>query len=401
MSVLKNLINEMASAGAVSAGDIGGFRGSLFGGKPVSRTVSKKKKAKKLSEEQSSKSFGDEKYDLIFTPKKRESKSHDEVVRKKKLNKPVRKSTFIDSLREDAEVTDRDLTPSEKQFNPDDVISKLKASERKSKLDKDTVAFGMEDEDGSIVKVYVRADQAKDFEQAIQHALAQEDEDENEKNSSSEIAAVLFNMRKKFDIVDVEWPEVQEDEEEDMTVGGEDAAAAEDMAATDQLPTEEPPVDTSEEKAASALDAVIDMMKKDAEARAAEAQARTKEAEAKIADTTARQAEAKVKQEEEVLDMEAYYDNKGEKEKEAKRLAKLAKWKHDIKKDEGTAVKTTGTPSTEPAPSAELTTKELTVTPPEVGAEEEEVTMIPRVTIPKKVSTEELVKLIRKSVAGN
>jgi hypothetical protein len=46
---------------------------------------------------------------------------------------------------------------------------------------------------------------------------------------------------------------------------------------------------------------------------------------------------AKVKQEEQILDMEAHDKQQKGAEKEAKRLAKLAKWKHDMEKDEGTS----------------------------------------------------------------
>ena len=41
----------------------------------------------------------------------------------------------------------------------------------------------------------------------------------------------------------------------------------------------------------------------------------------------------KIRQEEQVLDMETYYKNKQEGEKEAKKLAKLAKFKHDQAQD--------------------------------------------------------------------
>ena len=79
----------------------------------------------------------------------------------------------------------------------------------------------------------------------------------------------------------------------------------------------------------SALQQVIDMLKADAEARKAESEARAKEAEARTAEANAASASAKVKQEEQVLDMESYNKQKKEEKDETKRLADLAKWKHD------------------------------------------------------------------------
>ena len=48
-------------------------------------------------------------------------------------------------------------------------------------------------------------------------------------------------------------------------------------------------------------------------------------------------AMAKVKQDEEILDMEDYYKSKKDAEKEAKQLAKLAKWKHEMAREKGDA----------------------------------------------------------------
>ncbi|MCK5307708.1 MAG: hypothetical protein KAJ73_03770, partial [Zetaproteobacteria bacterium] len=91
-------------------------------------------------------------------------------------------------------------------------------------------------------------------------------------------------------------------------------------------------VDPSEDStdAKSALDAVIDMMKADAEARKADAEAKTAESGAKIAALNTQAAEAQVKKSEEVMDMEAYYNKQSDKDKETKQLTKLAKYKHDL-----------------------------------------------------------------------
>ena len=61
----------------------------------------------------------------------------------------------------------------------------------------DTITFGLEMDDGQIVKVHVNAEQADQFETKLSELLGQEDDIENVINLASE----------KFDIVDVEWPE--------------------------------------------------------------------------------------------------------------------------------------------------------------------------------------------------
>lgn len=61
----------------------------------------------------------------------------------------------------------------------------------------DTVAFGLETNEGEVVKVYVNAEQADDFEKAMADMLGQEDD----------IEAAIDKMAQSFDIVSVEWPE--------------------------------------------------------------------------------------------------------------------------------------------------------------------------------------------------
>lgn len=238
-------------------------------------------------------------------------------------------------------------------FDAEDVMSKLNAAEKKARNDRDTTPFGLEDDQGNIVKVYVRTEQADEFETALSAMLSGQDEDGDEQSTPMEIAEVLFQLKDKFDIVDVEWPEIEGDVEEEQEVGDEgegmdlgaegegDLGGAEgegmdlgaegegmDLGAEGDLGAEEPAMEP-EGGAESALQQVIDMMKADAEARKAESEARAKEAEARTAEANASAAASKVKQEEDVLDMEAYNKQQKEEEEESKRLAKLAKWKHD------------------------------------------------------------------------
>lgn len=238
---------------------------------------------------------------------------------------------------------------SDPNFDSSEVISKLKGLENKEKQDhRDTVTFGLEDDDGGLVKVTVRQEQAGDFENALQAFISNID-DTAEK---PEIAEILFKLKDQFDVVDVEWPQVQEDEEEDVSMqgaGGEgdDQGLTGDEAAD---PNADPGADLGGEDPLGGMDdsgtggdgqvqglltQVIDMMKADAEARKAEARAKEAEAKAKEADAIVAQAMSKVKQEEQYLDMETYNKSKKDEDREAKRLAQLAKWKHDMSSEHG------------------------------------------------------------------
>jgi hypothetical protein len=107
--------------------------------------------------------------------------------------------------------------------------------------------------------------------------------------------------------------------------------------AASQMPSEETPAQLPEPELGAdtggitdLLTQVIDMMKADADARKSEAQAREAEAKTRQAGAARDQAMARVKQEEQFLDMDEHNKNQKAKEKEAKRLAQLSKWKHDM-----------------------------------------------------------------------
>lgn len=304
MSLLKQFITEMGAAGATSAGAVAGFRGSLFGGGAMQSRYRTQAKNKNRN-------------------KKRTMAGYHYV------NEAEGEPTFATS-----KVT---------KLDPADVLSKLSAAEKKAKNAKDTVTFGLEDEEGGLVKVYVKADQAEEFEKALAALLSSMDDNDDDENTPTEIAEVLFQLKDKFEIVDVEWPTIEGDEEEEQEVGseeGDDAEMTADTGGEGDLDAAASDLEgdgdggASEEDAKSALQQVIDMMKADAEAKKAEAEAKTAEYKAKEAEFASQAAAEKVKQEEEILDMESYYKDKQDEEKEAKQLAKLAKYKHDLAKDE-------------------------------------------------------------------
>lgn len=307
MSLLQELVKEMASTGTTSAGSIASTRGSLFKGGIVDPDENKKKQRK--------------------------------MLRRRLYMKPVDESLNVNLGKSD--------------FDASDVISKLDYAEKKVKSDRDTVPFGLEDENGKIIKVHVRSDQAEEFENALSSLLSGEDEDDDDKNTAVEIAEIIFQLKDKFDIVDVDWGEIEGDEQQEQEVSPEESQK-QDQEGNDQEKEgegqdefdisgeggeqgqEEPEsgeedkemVDSDEDEAASALSQVIKMMQADAEAKAAEARAREAEAEAKQAKYAAQAAASKVSQEEQILDMEAAEDKKKKEDKEAKQLAKLARYQH-------------------------------------------------------------------------
>lgn len=289
-------------------------------------------------------------------------------------------------------------TDSSSSFDPSAVISKLKGLENKDRQDRrNTVSFGLEDENGGVVRVSVSTDQAQEFEKALQSFMS---DSERDTDAVPEIAEVLFKLKDKFDIVDVQWPDVHEDEEENIQVGGGDQAqggaqpqgdgsdiqldgdqaATPDAGAGDVTP---PAGDDGQVK--DLLTQVIDMMKADAEARKAEARAREAEAKTKEADTIVQQTLSKVKQEEQFLDMEQYNKARKEEEREAKRLAQLAKWKHDMSRDEGIGDDDDLTADRAQSLAATSVVKQ--------GGEEEERS--PRLPRPAKVQADKPVRTLR------
>lgn len=327
MSLLRELVQEMAAAGATGAGAIAAAPGGLFRGGVVSRK--RKKKVK-------------------------------EAYRLDPNSVSVPKHQNVWSWRIIGEMMELGGQREETSFDPADVLSKLKDAEKRVNTEDDTVPFGMEDEDGNLVKVYIRAEQADEFESTLATMLAGEDaeNDDDGETDGLEIAEVLFQLKDKFDIVDVEWPEIEGDEEEEQELEGDEAdmlGAGEegdmeggdefgdlegeggegDMEDLEGLEDElgeegDDELDMEAEGGTEgALQQVIDMLKSQAEANKAEAEARAEEAKARTAEANASAAASKVKQEEQVLDMEAYNETKKAEKEETKRLAQMAKWKHD------------------------------------------------------------------------
>lgn len=278
MKNLRDLLKEDAAAGSTSAVAVAGVRSPLLTA-PVSRVV--------------------------------------DTPRLKKKNKKLRESLLRKVLFE---------TPKE-TFKSIDVISKLKSAEKKFNYNKDSVMFGIEDDKGNTIKVYVRSSQASQFEKTISEII------DDPQSEQKEIPEILFNLRTKFEIVHIDWGNIEEDEEVETEEPVTPEVAPEE-ASLELDDSEESELDTDpEENAKSALDKVIDMMKADADARKAESQAKEAEARAKEAEYAAKAADIKMKAEEEVLDMETFFKDQENQKKESKKLAKLAQYRHSKQQD--------------------------------------------------------------------
>ena len=300
MSLLSELLKESATAGSTSSGGIANSRGTLFGNDTSNNTTMLRR--------------------MGFV-------EVDELPNKK--NKKLFKS-----LREDSTPNTTVVKP----YDYQDTLSKLDQAVKSAGEKKENIAvFGLEDDEGKVIKVYIDKDDANRFEETLAVMLADNDtifNDEDEPKTEQEIAEILYKLKDSFNIRDVEWGTIHGDEEEEEAdvQSDEDAEGeGEDAEGEDAEGDSEPAED--ETAATSALQSVIDMMKADSAARQADAEARKAEADAIIAKNASAAAQAKVAQEEDLLDMKAHEKAQRDAKREAETLAKLAKYKKEVAAD--------------------------------------------------------------------
>jgi hypothetical protein len=284
-------------------------------------------------------------------------------------------------------------------FDLQDVLSRLRGIEGKSVEPRDNVTYGVEDDEGNIMKVTVRKDQAAEFEAVLAHELADIEAFSvtGEQGKDVSMAELLYNLKDKFDIIDVEFPKIPTDvvyNADQATVQPASQMPANDQVTDDQTNLdqggdmggdlgapgmgdddlgpvangrnkldlndisgegiddlegdamggegepgdelalepegdaegvegfEEPPADEG-----SILDRVLDMLKAQAEAETAKANAEAEKYRADQAEYSARAAQATVAQQEELARMEADMEKQKAQEKQAKKLADIAKYR--------------------------------------------------------------------------
>ena len=271
-------------------------------------------------------------------------------------------------------------------FDIESVFSRLSSMEKIGSTKKtEGTTFGVEDDEGNIMKVTVRSDQAKDFEMEVARYLADIKANVVGRPSprgASDIsmAELLFKLKDRFDIIDVNFPKIPDDVvynadkastspatstgSDDLGMGdgmdagldGDDAGGMDDinnpldMTDYKQAPGEEgtapgeplmrpedenegesvddfeePPVGGTDEE--SILGQVISMLKAQAEAATEQAKAEAEKARADQARYTAQATAATINNQEEGMRYDLEMEANKKREKEASRLADIAKFK--------------------------------------------------------------------------
>lgn len=261
-------------------------------------------------------------------------------------------------------------------FDIDSVFSRLSSMEKAGKPRKtEGTTFGIEDDNGNIMKVTVRADQSQEFEQEVARYLADiktsvESFPSNRGSKDISMAELLFKMKDQFDIIDVEFPKIPSDviynadkasydtgnsdmmpddqmgaESPEGMENGEDLMEPLDLtdyedtegSAPEELPNgeEEPDMDADiedlsepenmEDTEGSILTKVIDMLKSQAESEIERAKAEAEKARAEQARYTAQATQFAIKDQEEQLRYELEMEEQKKREKEAQKLADMTK----------------------------------------------------------------------------
>lgn len=262
----------------------------------------------------------------------------------------------------------------------DQIYSRMSGIENASRGDdKESVTYGVEDDNGNLMKITVNANNAEDFEVALAQELG---EVESYKMTGRggygrdvSMAEVLFNLKQKFDIIDVEFPEIPKDKvynadkvsdpsdldteldmDSDLPMGdspegGDDfdmdspegEGEGEDTDPTDptldldsdeegegdedldtDLGAELSDEDQDEE---SILKQIVKMMSADAEAKKAQHEAEAEKYRAMQAEYTMKAAKQEMYKQEDLLKMEEEKEQQRKKEEEAKKMADLARYK--------------------------------------------------------------------------
>lgn len=255
----------------------------------------------------------------------------------------------------------------------DQIYSKMSGLEQASKADDtNSVTYGVEDDDGNLMKITVRRDQGEDFEVALAQELGEVEAykmtGRGGYGRDVSMAEVLFNLKQKFDIIDVEFPEIPRDKvynadkvsdpsdlesefdlddemEDDLDLEDEGEMGPEDGGIEGE-DTEEDDLDfdaegddedldsdigaelgPEEEDEESMLKQIVKMMAADAEAKKAQHDAEAEKYRAMQAEYAMKAAKQEMYKQEDLLKMEEEKEKQKEKEAEAKKMADLARFK--------------------------------------------------------------------------
>jgi hypothetical protein len=377
MSLLKEIIKEMAAGGAIGAGSVaanpstdGNIRRRVDIN--ASSVENDWRSKAKLQQQQKKEDLAK----LMSNPEARERV----LAARKRLEQ---KNSILYRMKKYMGLAEA--------FDMDDVVSRLKDMEGRNT--EDTITYGVEDDAGNIMKVTVRRDAAAEFEERLSSELSNATQLNNElgKQKSTSMAELLFKLKNEFEIVDVEFPQIpanaiynadkvkmsndgdavggevdldnniEPDQTGEMGMGDEmggdasglgmDAGGDEmggEMGADGDLGDDESVSDFSEPEPSSGgveglLQSILAMLTADADAKKAQAEAESEKARALQAEYTAKAASASVEQQAELLAMEQSVESQKKKEKEARRISDLAK--HRVKQTNGMAMESVETKS--------------------------------------------------------
>jgi hypothetical protein len=95
-------------------------------------------------------------------------------------------------------------------FQLTDAQSRLKGIQMKSEFDdRDTISFGVEDDDGNFMKLTVPANQAKEFETKVAQSLAEVQEFKRTgRGNDRSLAELLYELKDQFTILDADFPTI-------------------------------------------------------------------------------------------------------------------------------------------------------------------------------------------------
>lgn len=243
----------------------------------------------------------------------------------------------------------KSITESSKfPYQVDDAVSRLKGMEMTSdRTDKDIVTYGIEDDDGVMMKITVPLEQGEDFERQVAQALADVlDYKKTGKGEDKSLAELLYELKDQFTIISAEFPIVPKDavyNADEVTEGLPDEDDLDDVDDIDALDGEEK-LDGEEEfdpedeelgdefeggdSKEDLLTSVLGMLKSQNEKEVAQANAEAEKARAKQAELALQASTHEMQTAEDAIASQAEMEAEKDKEKRAKDMADIAKFNY-------------------------------------------------------------------------
>jgi len=266
------------------------------------------------------------------------------------------------------------------EYQLDNATSTFKAAQGESGHEmSDTIAYGVQDDDGNIMVITIPIEQSEDLERTVAQTLA--DVMQYKKTGRGEnksLAELLYDLKDNFNIIDAQFPTIPKDavynadeitsslpendsmgDDEDM---GDDDFGSEGDMGDEETDNMDPSIDggddmedgdgddddfdpddedmgddfgDGEEDKESLLVSVLGMLKSQNEKETAQANAEIEKAKAVQAKAALTSSKMEMEAQEDMVAAQAEMDAEKEKEKRAKELANIAKFNYKKKKGLG------------------------------------------------------------------